>query len=197
MHKVRARLECRSFLLERNSVSQCNNQVMGKKKEVIKEPVVPVQDRRICGGICLCQFTIVISCVSLVYLAVAVYMPSYRAFTYGMETKPVMCQAVNTVMAKNCDWASCGEWCLTKTSGFCPQIHVTTRQNGTSITLEKCERLLNFSCPMVLERSETTPAGGGDDDKSRTTEKLVISSFEGFYEVKRKIRQSKELIINY
>ncbi|BES93736.1 Hypothetical protein NTJ_06545 [Nesidiocoris tenuis] len=121
---------------------------MGKKKE-IKEPVIPVQDKRICGGICLCQFTIVISCVSLVYLAVAVYMPSYRAFTYGMETRPVMCQAVNTVMAKNCDWASCGEWCLTKTSGFCPQIQVTTRRNGTTITLENCTELRNFSCPMV------------------------------------------------
>lgn len=79
-----------------------------------------------------------------------------RAFTFGMETRPVMCQAVNTAMAKNCDWASCGEWCLTKTSGFCPQIQVTTRRNGTTITVENCTNLLNFSCPMVSKiKSET------------------------------------------
>ncbi|XP_014242583.1 uncharacterized protein LOC106662779 [Cimex lectularius] len=119
---------------------------MGKKK--VKEAVVPQQDKKICGSICLCQFTVVISCVAVIYLAVAVYMPSYRAFTYGMEPEPVMCQAVNTTMLTNyCDWASCGEWCLTKTSGFCPQIHVTTRRNGTTIRLDGCARLASSSCP--------------------------------------------------
>uniref|UniRef100_T1HXM3 Uncharacterized protein n=2 Tax=Rhodnius prolixus TaxID=13249 RepID=T1HXM3_RHOPR len=119
---------------------------MGKKRQK-KEPVIPTQDKRICGGICLCQFTIVTSCVALVYLAVAVYMPSYRAFTYGLEPVPVMCQAINTTLVNNCVWASCGEWCLTKSSGFCTQIHVTVRRNGTKITLEDCKRVQMVSCP--------------------------------------------------
>ncbi|XP_066904096.1 uncharacterized protein Teh4 [Halyomorpha halys] len=119
---------------------------MGKRREQ-KEPVVPQQDRRICGGICLCQFTIVTSCVALVYLTVAVYIPSYRAFSVGFQTEPVMCQTVNTTMVNYCDWASCGEWCLTKTSGFCPQIHVTTRRNGTKFTLEECTLGNTTGCP--------------------------------------------------
>ncbi|KAK9511883.1 hypothetical protein O3M35_000453 [Rhynocoris fuscipes] len=121
---------------------------MGKKRQK-KEPVIPNQDKRICGGICLCQFTIVTSCVALVYLAVAVYMPSYRAFTYGLEPIPVMCQATNSSLVNNCMWTSCGEWCLTKSSGLCNQIHVTVRRNGTTITLEECNKLQMVSCPMV------------------------------------------------
>lgn len=122
---------------------------MGRRRKD-KPRLIPEQDRRICGSICLCQLTIVLSCVSLVYLTVAVYMPSHRAFHAGFETEPVMCQAVNTTLVNNCDWASCGEWCLTKTSGFCPQIHVTTRQNGTDITLEGCTRLQTVGCPPVI-----------------------------------------------
>lgn len=48
---------------------------MGRKH---KRRLIPEQDRRICGSICFCQFTIVISCVALVYLSVAIYMPSHR-----------------------------------------------------------------------------------------------------------------------
>uniref|UniRef100_A0A1B6M1N3 Uncharacterized protein n=1 Tax=Graphocephala atropunctata TaxID=36148 RepID=A0A1B6M1N3_9HEMI len=121
---------------------------MGRRRQD-KPRLIPEQDRRICGSICLCQLTIVLSCVSLVYLTVAVYMPSHKAFNSGIEPRPVMCQAVNTSLVNNCDWASCGEWCLTKTSGFCPQIHVTTRQNGTDITVENCTRLTTVACPPV------------------------------------------------
>uniref|UniRef100_A0A1B6EBF3 Uncharacterized protein n=2 Tax=Clastoptera arizonana TaxID=38151 RepID=A0A1B6EBF3_9HEMI len=120
---------------------------MGRRRNKDQPRLIPEQDKRICGSICLCQLTIVLSCVSLVYLTVAVYMPSHKAFHYGIEPVPVMCQAVNTTLVNNCDWASCGEWCLTKTTGFCPQIHVTTRRNGTDITLENCTRLTSVSCP--------------------------------------------------
>lgn len=120
---------------------------MGRKN---KPRLIPEQDKRICGSICLCQLTIVLSCVSIVYLSVAIYLPSYkyeqfltfrklfsidrilhsRAFQSGFEATPVMCQTVNTTIANNCPWASCGEWCLTKTGGFCTQIHATVRRNG-------------------------------------------------------------------
>ncbi|XP_011494085.1 PREDICTED: uncharacterized protein LOC105359249 [Ceratosolen solmsi marchali] len=119
---------------------------MGRK---YKHRTIPEQDRKICGSICFCQFTIVISCVALVYLSVAIYMPSHRAFHAGIESDPVMCQTVNTTLVNYCSWASCGEWCLTKTTGFCPQIHATVRRNGTDILLENCTRTASVSCPMV------------------------------------------------
>ncbi|KAL1131691.1 hypothetical protein AAG570_011304 [Ranatra chinensis] len=116
-----------------------------------KVPVVPAQDKRICGAICLCQLTLVLSSVALVYLIVAVYWPSHRAFNSGIEPVPVMCQTVNTSLSNNCEWVSCGEWCLTKSSGFCPQINVTTRRNGTLLTLHECNRLASFPCPKVTK----------------------------------------------
>lgn len=76
--------------------------------------------------------------------------PVNRAFQSGFEIEPVMCQTVNTVFDKNyCPWVSCGEWCLTKTSGYCPQIHATTRRNGTDIQLEGCTMYTSVSCPEV------------------------------------------------
>ncbi|XP_015523126.2 uncharacterized protein LOC107226729 [Neodiprion lecontei] len=119
---------------------------MGRK---YKPRLIPEQDRRICGSICLCQFTIVISCVALVYLSVAIYMPSHRAFNAGIEPDPVMCQTVNTTLVNYCAWASCGEWCLTKTTGFCPQIHATVRRNGTNAVFQNCTRTSSISCPQV------------------------------------------------
>ncbi|EZA57668.1 hypothetical protein DMN91_002525 [Ooceraea biroi] len=119
---------------------------MGRKQ---KHRMIPEQDRRICGSICFFQFTFVISCVALVYLSVAIYAPSYRAFHTGIEPDPVMCQTVNATMVNNCGWASCGEWCLTKTSGFCPQIHATVRRNGTDVVFENCTKYSTIACPQV------------------------------------------------
>ncbi|XP_017882773.2 uncharacterized protein LOC108626557 isoform X2 [Ceratina calcarata] len=117
-----------------------------------KRRLIPEQNWRICGIICLCQFTFVISCVALVYLSVAIYMPSHRAFHAGIDPDPVMCQTVDTASTNNCGWASCGEWCLTKTSGFCPQIHATVRRNGTDIVFENCTKFGSISCPQVRRK---------------------------------------------
>lgn len=119
----------------------------GRRKD--KRRVIPEQDRGICGSICLCQLTLVLSCVAMVYLAVAVYAPSYQAFNAGYDPRPVMCQTVNAALVNNCEWASCGEWCLTKTSGYCSQLHVTARNNGTDIHVHNCTRLNTVSCPQV------------------------------------------------
>lgn len=74
----------------------------------------------------------------------------WRAFQSGFEPEPVMCQTVNMTMANQyCLWASCGEWCLTKTSGFCPQMHATVRRNGTDIRLENCTRITETECKQV------------------------------------------------
>nr|CAD7409065.1 unnamed protein product [Timema cristinae] len=128
---------------------QGRRDAMGRKS---KAPPIPQEDRRICRSICLCQLTVVMSCVALVYLTVAIYMPSHRAFQSGIEPEPVMCQTVaSKLQTSYCDWASCGEWCLTKTAGFCPQIHVTVRRNGTDIVMENCLPLTSavISCPQV------------------------------------------------
>lgn len=119
---------------------------MGRK---YKPRMIPEQDRRICGSICFCQLTVVASCVALVYLTVVIYLPSHRAFTSGIDPVPVMCQTVDTVMINNCAWASCGEWCLTKTTGFCPQIHVLVRRNGTDLLFDNCTDIVSVNCPKV------------------------------------------------
>ncbi|KAH8329606.1 hypothetical protein KR074_000223 [Drosophila pseudoananassae] len=139
---------------------------MARRKD--KPRLIPEQDKRICRAICLCQLTMVLSCVSIVYLSVAIYSPSlkwvsllhegyfinihfspFRAFKSGFELDPVMCQTVDRQMPNNCPWASCGEWCLTRTSGFCPQIHSIVRRNGTDIQLNNCTRITNTSCAMI------------------------------------------------
>ncbi|XP_064541633.1 uncharacterized protein Teh4 [Drosophila montana] len=120
---------------------------MARRKD--KPRLIPEQDKRICRAICLCQLTMVLSCVSIVYLSVAIYSPSLKAFKSGFELDPVMCQTVDRQMPNNCPWASCGEWCLTRTSGFCPQIHSIVRRNGTDIQLNNCTRVTNTSCAMI------------------------------------------------
>lgn len=73
-----------------------------------------------------------------------------RAFKSGFEETPVMCQTFHTFYDKNyCPWVSCGEWCLTKTSGFCPQMYATSRRNGTDLLLENCTRITTTNCPEV------------------------------------------------
>uniref|UniRef100_A0A1B0FH20 Uncharacterized protein n=1 Tax=Glossina morsitans morsitans TaxID=37546 RepID=A0A1B0FH20_GLOMM len=121
---------------------------MGRHKD--KPRMIPEQDKRICRAICLCQLTMVLSCVSIVYLSVAIYSPSLKAFKSGFELEPVMCQTIDRQMPNaQCPWASCGEWCLTRTSGFCPQIHSVVRRNGTDIQLNNCSRITNTSCAMI------------------------------------------------
>lgn len=125
----------------------------GRKKKPEPPPKpIPEQDRHICGLICVCQLTFVLSSVSLVYLSVAIYLPGYRAFNAAIETVPIMCQTINSTVSNNCEWASCGEWCLTKPSGNCPQYLVTVRQNGTEIGVKNCTRLTSVSCPQVSVR---------------------------------------------
>lgn len=115
-----------------------------------KERLIPKQNKLLIAGICCCQLTVVLSLVAIIYLSVAIYMPSFRAFKSGFETTPVMCQTIKTVMINNCSWASCGEWCLTKTTGFCPQIHVIVRRNGTDLTMKNCTSVARSSCPPVF-----------------------------------------------
>jgi len=102
-------------------------------------------EKRICYTICICQLTAVLSCVSIVYLTVAIYSPSYKTLTSDFLEDPVMCTTVSNKTIANCEvngtasWSSCGEWCLSKSSGSCTQIRVDVRKNGSNIRLEECE----------------------------------------------------------
>uniref|UniRef100_A0A0A9Z6T2 Calcium-activated potassium channel subunit beta-2 n=1 Tax=Lygus hesperus TaxID=30085 RepID=A0A0A9Z6T2_LYGHE len=120
---------------------------MPKQKKIpIEDLVVPPQNTKICGTICMCQMTAVLSCVALVYLSVAIYMPYMRAFQSGMVSDPVMCTTTRAVTTDSCDWGSCGEWCLSKTSGSCIQIYVNLRRNGSTIHLANCTNTANKTC---------------------------------------------------
>lgn len=120
---------------------------MGKKKQTLEEDlVIPKQDGRICGVICICQMTLVLSAVAIVYLTVAVYMPSMREFDSGINVTPIMCTTTKTVRREACDWVSCAEWCLSNPSGSCSQIFVNLRRNGSSLMFNNCSFILEKKC---------------------------------------------------
>nr|CAD7409061.1 unnamed protein product [Timema cristinae] len=108
--------------------------------------VIPPQDTRICGTICICQMTAVLSSVALVYLTVAVYMPTLRAFQSGISEIPAMCTTTRAWHRDTCEWGTCGEWCLSKSSGACIQIYVNLRRNGTDLLFQNCTNTANKTC---------------------------------------------------
>lgn len=120
---------------------------MGKKKKVNPEDlIIPPQNQKICTTIFLCQMCLILSTVSVVYLTVAIYVPSTKAFSSGIGETPVMCTTTRAVFTEQCDWGSCGEWCLSKTSGACHQIYVNLRRNGSNIILSNCTNSANKTC---------------------------------------------------
>lgn len=120
---------------------------MGKKKKVNPEDlIIPPQDQKICCTVFICQMVLILSTVSIVYLTVAIYVPSSKAFNSGISETPVMCTTTRLVNTEVCDWGSCGEWCLSKTSGACQQIFVNLRRNGSNIILNNCTSSANKTC---------------------------------------------------
>lgn len=120
---------------------------MGKKKKVNPEDlVIPPQDGRICTTIFLCEMILVLSTVSIVYLTVAIYVPTKKAFSSGIGETPVMCTTTRLMNTEVCTWTSCGEWCLSKSSGACQQIFVNLRRNGSNIMLNNCTSSANKTC---------------------------------------------------
>lgn len=107
---------------------------------------MPPQDTRICGTICVCQMTAVLSSVAIVYLTVAIYMPTMREFQSGISERPVICTTTRNVSSQKCDWSSCSEWCLSKPSGGCAQIYVNIRRNGSALLLHNCSHVVNKTC---------------------------------------------------
>nr|CAI5844665.1 unnamed protein product [Callosobruchus analis] len=117
-----------------------------KKPTPVEDLIIPPQDTKICGTICLCQLTLILSSVAIVYLTVAIYVPSTRALQSGISETPAMCTTTRAVTVESCDWGSCGEWCLSKTSGSCMQIYVNLRRNGSNLLLANCTNIAQKFC---------------------------------------------------
>uniref|UniRef100_A0A1B0DH49 Uncharacterized protein n=1 Tax=Phlebotomus papatasi TaxID=29031 RepID=A0A1B0DH49_PHLPP len=112
--------------------------------------------------------TLVLSSVALVYLTVAIYMPSTRAFNSGINEVPVMCTTTRAVNKDACEWGSCGEWCLSKTSGACIQIYVNLRNNGSSLTLANCTNSANKTCYGIDQENSKKARCIADECKNLT-----------------------------
>lgn len=124
-----------------------------KKKQEQETRLIPEQDGRICGTICLCQGVLVLSCVAIVYLTVAVYVPTWKAHTGKISETPVMCTTLTTRILNGS--ASCSEWCLSKGgAGLTQQIFVHLRRNGTALTFENCTMVYDKECGKMSMENE-------------------------------------------
>lgn len=117
-------------------------------KKTKTETLIPKQDKRICTTICICQMCLVFSCVAIVYLSVAVYMPTLRAYRLEIDD-PVMCTTIRVDEGSN--HSSCSEWCLSKGSGGSKnrQIYVHLRENGSEIIFDECINHDIYSCQPI------------------------------------------------
>lgn len=84
------------------------------KPTPIEDLIIPPQDNRICGTICICSMTAVLSSVAIVYLTVAIYMPYTRAIASGIDPVPIMCTTTRAVNKDNCDGARVANGVLAK-----------------------------------------------------------------------------------
>ncbi|KAK4309329.1 hypothetical protein Pmani_019054 [Petrolisthes manimaculis] len=106
----------------------------------------------------------ILSGVSLLYLTVIVIIPSKNLLSLGFHVTPFMCTTVHArdVAALpnkgDCLWSTCGEWCLSKGSGSCMQIHVMVRYNGSKINFRNCVDILDENCS-ALDVNMTHPHG--------------------------------------
>lgn len=130
--------------------------------------IIPPQDTKICGTICICQMTAVLSTVALVYLTVAIYVPSIKAFQSGYSETPVMCTTLRAVNKDSCEWLSCGEWCLSKSSGACIQIFVMARRNGSDLRFANCTNTANKTCYGIDQENAKKYRCIADDCKNLT-----------------------------
>jgi len=92
----------------------------------------------------------VFSSVALVYLTALVYMPARREIASGLADEPVMCTTVRRRETDECDWFSCGEWCLSKSS-HCVKLWASVRRNGTNVRAS-CSGVKDVTC-MVRKES--------------------------------------------
>ena len=94
-------------------------------------------ERIVCCTLCMCMAVAVFSSVALVYLTALVYVPAKREIQSGLSHVPAMCTTIERLETDDCDWYSCGEWCLSKSS-HCVKLWAQVRKNGTDVLLQQC-----------------------------------------------------------
>lgn len=113
-------------------------------------------EKKLCAGIMLCQMTAILSGVALLYLAVIVVSPSRKELELGFSTTPIMCTTVRAEdialrepkgdKRAECLWQTCSEWCLSKNTAKCMQIHVSARSNGSKVVFHDCVDIWDRMC---------------------------------------------------
>ncbi len=106
-------------------------------------------ERVVCCTLCLCMAVAVFSSVALVYLTALVYMPAKREISSGLSDLPVRCTTVERIDTDDCDWYSCGEWCLSKSS-HCTKLWAQVRKNGTDVVFRGCTNIQDITCKVSL-----------------------------------------------
>jgi len=114
-----------------------------KKRKIMEGP-----ERVVCCTLCLCMAVAVFSSVALVYLTALVYMPAKREIESGLSDLPVMCTTIERIDTDDCDWYSCGEWCLSKSS-HCTKIWAQVRKNGTDVLFKGCSNIEDITCQVM------------------------------------------------
>ena len=107
-------------------------------------------ERVVCCSLCLCMAVAVFSSVALVYLTALVYMPAKREIDSGLGAVPAMCTTIERLETDECDWYSCGEWCLSKSS-HCVKLWAQVRENGTDVEVAGCQDAASVTCGVMDE----------------------------------------------
>ena len=115
-----------------------------RKRRIMEGP-----ERVVCCTLCLCMAVAVFSSVALVYLTALVYMPAKREISSGLSDLPVMCTTVQRIDTDDCDWYSCGEWCLSKSS-HCTKLWAQVRKNGTDVLFKGCSNIEDITCQVTI-----------------------------------------------
>ena len=110
-------------------------------------------ERVVCCTLCLCMAVAVFSSVALVYLTALVYVPARREINSGLNHVPAMCTTIQRVETDDCDWYSCGEWCLSKSS-HCVKLWAQVRKNGTNLSLDRCSNVQDVVCKVSFKGTQ-------------------------------------------
>lgn len=96
-------------------------------------------------------------------------MPSKREINSGLTDVPVVCTTVERLLTDDCDWYSCGEWCLSKSS-HCVKLWAEVRKNGSDVVFEGCTDVEDITCMVRIYRVSVCPSSSSE--KSPREQKL-------------------------
>lgn len=110
------------------------------------------ENMKICSLIFLCLVLSIFSVVVMIYLTVAVYLPSYREINSDLHETPAVCETIINQLSYFDEICSCSNGCLKrKQSYYCHELHVTVREKGKQLQFQDCSNLHNDSCKMVTD----------------------------------------------